>query len=954
MELSSNYIVKNKGITNSQGVNKPVEKSFGAVNTNNVELPSTQTVGMSQVNYSAPVSYTKIADIDIPGMKEKASLFKLSNGQKVAILPKKGPTFVRTSFSVGSLNEPDNIRGVSHYIEHNLFNGSKDLPPGEYDRKLKELGGYTNAYTSSSETQYHLNLQLLNDKSLEEAIKLNASQTQFPTFPEDQLQREKEPVKQEIDIYEKDAVALADDEMMRNLFGIQSACRNYVIGSKETINSLNRDIVSDYYNTWYTPDNAVTVITGDVDVNETMQLVSKYYNKKPDVSKINNRKYENLKPITQPVRKDIFQSNNPNAILSIGFPVENTNTAQQEQIDLMLSLLNSSTSQLSKRLYDLGVSADFYMQDVSSDKNAPKAISANIQVPEEKTEEVLKVIYEEITNFISNPPSEQLVAQQVRNTIENMKNESEYSEDISARLVKMVKNNDLNYFAEKQNALMQMNSQSVSAFAKTFLDLNRASICVAHPDSTNADNIMANYNNSNVVKNANTVSFGKTINVNQAIEEEKNKTKQCVLNNNICLSTVKTDNSADCSMKMVFEGDYNPNITAGESAVISMLLSRGDLFMGNDNYKKLKEQLNIAISTDFSSNEIVFNGTFDASKTNETISLIKSVLLNPNFTQEEFEKAKQNVKQAFINAQKDPVNKLHQTILPNDKWYLSKEEQIKILDKMTLQDAQRIYFGLLNNSQCGVSVTLPQDDNGFVEQSVINQLSTGMPMARPFVKEKAMQTSLYQPNSQEKIVCDSQEEPQADIIQSYQFKTTNNLEDNVKISMLNYILGGGMSSRLFKDLRENEKIAYSVGSDFYNIRDIGVINMEIGTSTDPNMTAEATPENVNKALNGFNRNVERLKTETISEEELQMVKTVAKTNFLGSLEGNHSKSNLLLGNMNSYYGIDYSKKYLEAIDKITAEDIKAAANYVFANKPITSIVASQYTLDALGLKKNVQ
>ena len=160
-----------------------------------------------------------------------------------------------------------------------------------------------------------------------------------------------------------------------------------------------------------------------------------------------------------------------------------------------------------------------------------------------------------------------------------------------------------------------------------------------------------------------------------------------------------------------------------------------------------------------------------------------------------------------------------------------------------------------------------------------------------------------------------------------------------------------MDSRLFKDLRENEKIAYSVYSTNSVVNNVGILNMCIGTSTDPNMTTEATPDNVNKAINSFKKNVERLKTENVSDEELNMVKTVLKSNLLNAQEGNQNKSDLLQMNMNSYYDVDYAAKKLEIIDKITAEDIKAAANYVFANKPITSIVASQYTLDSLGLKK---
>ena len=120
------------------------------------------------------------------------------------------------------------------------------------------------------------------------------------------------------------------------------------------------------------------------------------------------------------------------------------------------------------------------------------------------------------------------------------------------------------------------------------------------------------------------------------------------------------------------------------------------------------------------------------------------------------------------------------------------------------------------------------------------------------------------------------------------------------------------------------------------------------------MSNEANPENVNKSIAGIDKHVQTVKTELVTDKELQCAKNVLKTSLLDYFEENSSKCSSLLQDMNAYYGMDYNEKYIEIIDKITAEDIMATANYVFANKPITSIVASQYTLDALGLKKNVQ
>ena len=158
-----------------------------------------------------------------------------------------------------------------------------------------------------------------------------------------------------------------------------------------------------------------------------------------------------------------------------------------------------------------------------------------------------------------------------------------------------------------------------------------------------------------------------------------------------------------------------------------------------------------------------------------------------------------------------------------------------------------------------------------------------------------------------------------------------------------------MSSRLFTDLRVNDKLAYRVRSNVSRQNDMGTIELSIMTSTDPVLTKEASPQNINKSLQGFKRNIDRLKTELVSQQELDSMKTKLKSEFLNSQEGNSSKANGMLSDVSSFYGRNYMLAYLDAIDKITVEDIKATANYVFANQPVTSIVASERTLSELNL-----
>ena len=77
--------------------NKNVQSTQNAVTENSMQLSAANSAGVSLVNKNLPVGYTKIAEITIPNMEEKASVFKLANGQRVVILPKKGPAFIKTT-----------------------------------------------------------------------------------------------------------------------------------------------------------------------------------------------------------------------------------------------------------------------------------------------------------------------------------------------------------------------------------------------------------------------------------------------------------------------------------------------------------------------------------------------------------------------------------------------------------------------------------------------------------------------------------------------------------------------------------------------------------------------------------------------------------------------------------------------------------------------------------------
>ena len=929
MKITTNLIEK---YTNTS-ILKPENRQYNN-SENSTKLPLSDIKGISQVNSNLPVNYTKTGEISVPGLNNKASVYKLSNGQKVIIQKKDGPLYIRTSFNVGSLNEDDEKRGISHFIEHNLFNGSKNLAPGEYDTKVEELGGYTNAYTSFGET--------LNDNSLEEAIKLNAYQTQFPTFPKEPLEREKEPVKSEIDMCSDNAENKAYTIMLKNMFGLETNSEDIIIGTKENINKLTREDLFDYYNTWYTPDNAITVITGDVDEQEAINLVSKYYNKQPDYSKINQRKIPDLKPLNKASRVDIKHKNNPNAIMLLGFPVEEgTSFEDYYKLKFLFIYILSSNSEISQKLDKYGIGLDFAIENLSSDPAGAASAYSKISLPDEYTEEVLKIIYEELTNLYNNPPKQEDITRIVNSLILSI-NTNEDNAMISSQLLDIVKNNNFNYFENCQNTLKSLTPQDVSDTAKKFLDLSKASICISHPSSISDEQIKSNYKNAQ--SGANTVSFGKSQSPSERFNALNASVSRYKLQNNMQLAFTKSEGTPEAHFAMSFEADTDKNISKAATSVLTLMLNRGNAFHDNCSFDKIMTDLNTKIEIFDIGSYIGIFSDFPAEKSNEVIPLIKQTLLYPNFSQTEFDRAKKLIKDDIQNSSKNPYSKIYQTIFPDNKYFASDEEKLKALDNLTLQDVKNLYYKILNNSQSLITASAPAEQLSNLKTTVFNEFSSNLPVFNEFVPQKSSHVNAYKPNTKELFLTDTEENAQAQIIQSYLYKDSNNVSDIAKIKILNHILGEGMSSRLFQDLRNNEKIAYHVASNIDAYYDTGLINLEIETSTD---SAEASSENITKAINAFKRNVEKLKTENVTEQELNSAKNALKTSLLSAFHDSESEMFYVMENIDNVYGLNCKIELLKAIDAVTADDVKAAANYVFEYPPINSIVASKKTLNAI-------
>ena len=179
-------------------------------------------------------------------------------------------------------------------------------------------------------------------------------------------------------------------------------------------------------------------------------------------------------------------------------------------------------------------------------------------------------------------------------------------------------------------------------------------------------------------------------------------------------------------------------------------------------------------------------------------------------------------------------------------------------------------------------------------------------------------------------------------MQVYKFKTDNTLRESVLGELTNSILTSS-SIGLFDNLREKDHLAYSVYSTIEKTGNSGEISCNILTTTDNKDIGEISYDNVKKSIDGFNRQIAKLKAGEFSDKDLENAKLAMKANLLNT-EGSSKKLDTINLGLNSKYGITYANKLYNEIDTITKQEIVDFAEKIFRNPPVYSIAASKDTL----------
>jgi zinc protease len=235
------------------------------------------------VALTAPLSAQAPLPSPAPLLQVPFRQFQLANGLNVILHQDRTVPVVAVNvwFHVGSANEKQGRTGFAHLFEHLMFEGSKNVPEGQFDLLLEAAGANNNGSTTNDRTNYVIDLP---SNALELALFLESDRMGYllDAMPPEQVNSQRDVVKNERrQSYENRPYGMASLEISRMLWPASHPYSWPVIGHMEDLTAATQQDVTEFFKQYYAPNNASLVIAGDIDLDRTRTLVEKWFGELP-------------------------------------------------------------------------------------------------------------------------------------------------------------------------------------------------------------------------------------------------------------------------------------------------------------------------------------------------------------------------------------------------------------------------------------------------------------------------------------------------------------------------------------------------------------------------------------------------------------------------------------------------------------------------------------------------
>lgn len=890
--------------------------------SNNAQKKAQNTAGQSTPNFG---SYKLIKEFPDPNYTWiKNELYELSNKMKILFVPKTGPDSISVNNTIltGAINEVDGLRGGSHFLEHlTVLDGSKDFKPGQLSKIMEDKGALLNAYTKFDMTAYFFNIANPSKKDLETLIKLQANSIIYPKPPNKSYEKEKAVVIQEIKQSADSPYRKVLCGFINDIFGLSPDSVHSVLGSIEDIANMSKKNIMEYHNRTYVPNNSEMYISGAVNPKELIKVIDKYYDVPEYRPSTLPMHYESINPIQK--TKISFYDHPRVGVSSViaGFiGPKNADVKELAMTKVLMDIFaNGRNSRLSQKLQsslNAESSSDFYT--VSNNSLSPKAIFFNFSPVRPGNEQKLLDVFKETLNELKTKSitQEELDISKKR-LLDEFNSAAETSSGITSLLENFSTSGGINAYANSVKHIESLTIDDINKMSTKYLDPNKAAISILQPSSA---------------QNKEITFTGKALISPKAI-------KKFTLPNKVKLVINDTADKIRTVANLKIEG--NVQSKPGTSIILSTLMQNSTAKHSSDEFALLKARVGVSsIAANDTSNGLAIGAASRKESFADAIKLVKEIAFEPAFTQKNFDLAKDEIKQIIDSVLPTAKDRALEAMYGhNHPEGQTARYLAHVIDDVTLADVQDYYNALMKNPKVSATITGPISKVDGLNDKIIEELSK---ISGNFSNKKTKDIPFELPKNNKVIVQLQDSLEQSENTKFFHIDTSD-IKDFASMKVLDKILGGGLTSRLFMDLREKQKLAYSVHSKFLNSEGCAqeMLDIRTGIKDDAGMVTD----NIEKSLVGFSRHINKLINTLPSADELTKAKKSLLNYYTRIFATAFGTNAALVEGAGTKAGLAFYNKLLKEIANLTPQDIQNVAKKQLTKPSVTSILTTEEALN---------
>jgi zinc protease len=841
----------------------------------------------------------------------------------------------------GSIYESEGEYGVSHFIEHLLFKGTRKHAVGEVASVIESLGGDLNAFTSKEYTCYYVTLPSVH---FEKALDTLKELVFFPAFDASEIEAEREVILEEIRRYQDIPGSIASD----NYFELHFEGHPYsrpILGYEDVIKNIKRDDIIKYYNRFYTASNSLLSVCGNIKRDDAFKISNKLFSELLDTK-------VTLPVVTEAKLKDVQSAKNvemdiKESIFELGFPVPGLLNKDIPALDVLSIILGQGeSSRLFKGLrLDKGIVTSISSFSYTPVYGGTFSVVFGFESESKNFIKKLENIFEAVNVEINEIRKGDFVDSEIDKAKNILLSEKVYERETVDGYARKVGHlicttGSFDFENEYFKRLSAVTRADIINVLNKYLNIKNATLSSVVPkgdghDSSEFLNILNNTISgpAKIKKTASKKDAVSRPSIDSCFEFDKKFVvgKPKIINHKSGAKIIlrKLTSTPLVSMKMFVKGGVL--IENEKNHGICNLLARTIMFgAGEHSFEDIANTVDSTASTlhAFSGRNSI-GVTLECIKPffPEILDLTGKIILDAKFEKDYFDNEKKTI-QDEIKATQDNLSKYAgilfiKTLYQKHAYRLEVPGTIDSLNAISREDVVALYEKIFAPDNMVISVVGDFDEKLVVEwtDKILNALE-----ARVF-KMPSIGKEPEQKNA--RITKFTKETKQAHIFLGYKTCEISS-KDMYVIKVLSSVLSG-QSGRLFMNLRDKQSLAYTVMPIEMFGPEPGYFAVYIATEN----------SKIEKAIKEIRRELAVLKKTKISEEELSRAKNFIMGRHAISFQSYGEQTAMMA--LDELLGIGYDSvfDYLKNIMSVTSDDIINVANKYFIDEKENIAVVSK-------------